>query len=150
QADPEPFYESQLSFNGDTIKEKYAEMTDNELDFYRFVQFFDYFFIISEIIFYFALCLTLARKFEEETKWGQSGYTAAMIGVIFPICDALETAFIHLMLTDPTGFPNEWAVLHSVFATLKFLGMGIVIAWLIIVAIVLLYQRSQSSKQPPK
>lgn len=98
QADPEPFYESQLSFNGVMIKEKYADMTDDDLDFYRFVQFFDYFFIISEIIFYFALCLTLSRKFEEDTKWRHSGYTAAIISGVFLVCDAIETAFIHLMI----------------------------------------------------
>ncbi|MHA1885906.1 MAG: hypothetical protein ACW96S_12685, partial [Promethearchaeota archaeon] len=44
-------------------------------------------------------------------------------------CDAIENGFILAMLTDPVGFPDYWAIFHSVFALIKWILLFTIIIW---------------------
>ena len=92
----------------------------------------------------FSLVLTITRKFDNDSFWGKSGPKIAILGIVAACCDAIENAFILMMLSDPTGFPDIWAIIHSCFALVKYILLVICIAWAIIAALTLLIKKKSS------
>ncbi len=74
------------------------------------------------------------------------GLLITIFGPIAACCDAVENVFIFLMLSDPQGFPNIWAISHSCFALVKFILLGILITWIIIALIALLIRKIHKSE----
>lgn len=145
---PVSFFESQLSFSGVAIKSHLRTMSSAEIDLYRTAQLIDYIYMLAYGILYFSLALYISRKFDEDSGWRKTGYFAAIFGVIAACCDATENVFILLMLTDPQGFPDAWAIAHSCFALVKYLLMGILFIWIILAVLNLLIKRLK--KNPTK
>ncbi len=117
---PVTFVESQLSFSGAIIKSHFRTMNAEELNYYLIWVLVDYGFMFSFGSILFSLNLILARKFSEDSRWRKSGYIAAVLGALYFCCDAIENAFILAMLSDPYGFPDILAVVHSIIAVVKF------------------------------
>ena len=116
---PVSFIESQLSFSGAKIKNWFRMMSSEELEYYTLVQALDYGFMAGFGLIIFDLTLIIARKFDEESGWRKSGYIVAVLGILAACFDGIENAFIFLMLSDPSGFPDIWAIAHSCFALVK-------------------------------
>jgi hypothetical protein len=141
---PVSVVQSQLSFSGSVIKSHLRTMDSEEIRLYRITQTIDYLFMISYGTLYFTLSLYVARKYDSTSDWRKSGYYVAIFGILAAICDSIENIFILLMLTDPLGFPNEWAIIHSCFALVKFGLMGIIIIWVLLASILLLIRKKSS------
>ncbi len=124
---PVSFIESQLSFSGHLIKQFNASAN---IELYRVANILDYLFMISYGGIFFCLGLKIARKFNEGTLWMKISIFFVTLAIIAPICDAIENIFILLMLTDPLGFPDIWAITHSCFALIKYIIMFIGFGWL--------------------
>jgi len=135
---PVGFMESQLSFSGAVLKEHYR---GTNITYYRIGQILDYIYMVAYGMFAFSLALTLSRKFDEDSFWSNSGHLIAILGIVAACCDATENAFILMMLSDPTGFPDIWAIIHSCFALVKFILLFICIAWAVIAALALLFRK---------
>jgi hypothetical protein len=138
---PVSFLESQLSFSGTKIKSHYATMSDNGINLYIIANILDYGFMLSYGLLIFTLALLLARKFEKSSIWMISGFIMALFGIVAACCDGIENLFILLMANDPIGFPNFWAIIHSIFALIKYILMIIAISWIIIATISRLIKR---------
>ena len=138
---PVGIVESQLSFSGTILKEHYKE---TNIEYYKIVQTLDYALMVGYGMFGFSLALIIARKFEEGSRWRNSGYIVALLCVIAAICDAIENAFILSTLTDPSGFPDIWAIIHSCFALVKYILLLSSIIWAISGALTLLIKKLSS------
>ncbi len=135
---PAEIFSSQLSFNGAVMKSYYA-LTNIEL--YRFAPSLDYIFMLGYGIILFSSSILIARSFKTSSIIQQEGLIVAISGVIAACCDAIENIFILAMLTDPSGFPDYWAITHSVFALIKWILLVIVIIWILLFAILSLIKR---------
>lgn len=135
---PVGFFESQLSFNGALLKVYY---TTTDIDLYRMGQFLDYGFMISYGFIFFSISLLLARKCEKNSKGRLLGLIIALIGILAASCDGIENLFILLMLEDPFGFPNIIAIIHSVFALIKYICFIFVLGYIIVAGIIRLIRR---------
>ncbi len=144
---PQNFYIHQLSFSGSYYKSLLRSMTAEQINYYRIAIILDDVYAVSYGIFYFSMILYLGRKFEEVSKWRKSGYFIAILGIIAAICDNTENGFILLMLTDPQGFPDIWAIIHSCFALIKLICIWTCIIW-IIVADIHLYKAKIHTLKP--
>jgi hypothetical protein len=140
---PVSFIESQLSFSGETIKSHYETMSSADIQLYIYAQFVDFGYMISYAIFIFILGVYLGRLQKTKTLRNAS-YIIGLMGVMAMICDLIEDIFILMMAQNPTGFPNSYALIHSVFASIKFALLGSALIGIIILTIILLYQRLQT------
>ena len=138
---PVSVFESQLSFSGAVIKSHLRTMSSAEIDLYRTTQQIDYLFMLAYGSLYFSLALYISRKFDENSRWRNTGYLSAIFGVIAACCDATENVFILLILSDPQGFPDAWAIANSCFALVKFILMGIIIIWIFLAVLTLLIKK---------
>ncbi|MFX0048514.1 MAG: hypothetical protein ACFE8G_10160 [Candidatus Hermodarchaeota archaeon] len=130
---PAEIFSSQLSFSGTLMKSFYA-LTDITL--YRIAPSLDYIFMTGYGLILFSSALIVARRYRTSSLLQKEGFIVALSGVIAACCDAIENVFILLMLTDPTGFPDYWAITHSVFALVKWILLVIVIIWVIFFLII--------------
>jgi hypothetical protein len=138
---PASVFESQLSFSGAVIKSHLRTLSSAEINLYRTAQLIDYLFMLAYGSLYFSLSLYISRKFDEYSRWRKTGYLSAIFGVTAACCDATENVFILLMLNDPQGFPDAWAIIHSCFALVKFTLMGIIIIWIILAVLTLIIKK---------
>jgi len=143
---PVSFMESQLSFSGETIKSHYQTMTSDEIQFYIYAQVIDVGYMISYGIFIFILGLYLGRLQKKGSVLRNVSYMIGLMGIVAMICDLFENMFIFLMAQDPAGFPNSYALIHSVFASIKFALLGSALIGVIILFIILFLQRFRNSK----
>jgi hypothetical protein len=132
---PVSFIESQLSFSGTAIK---AFNNVANIELYRLANILDYGFMVSYGGIFFSLGLIIARKLEKGSIWRSIGYIMVFLALIAPSCDAIENAFILLMLSDPLAFPDVWAVIHSWFALIKYIIMFIGFGWIFIAIVKLI------------
>jgi hypothetical protein len=129
---PAAVFESQLSFSGEILKSHYQVVVDaGGLNMYIFGQILDYLFMVGYGSMIFCIALLESRKFEESSTMAKSGRSVAIGGIIAAILDAIENFFILLTLSDPLGFPNWWAVAHSIFALPKWILLFYAIFWYI-------------------
>jgi hypothetical protein len=140
---PAEIFSSQLSFSGEIMKSYYA-LTNTEL--YRIAPSLDYFFMVGYGLILFSSALLITRTFKESSITHKEGLIVAVLGVIAACCDAIENIFILLMLTDPMGFPNYWAITHSVFALIKWMLLILVIIWIIFIGIATLIRKLRKRK----
>jgi len=131
---------SQLSFNGELLKSYYS-LTNIFL--YRISTSLDYIFMAGYGIILFSSSVLIARKYTYSSRVQKIGFLVALFGIIAAICDGIENIFILLMLTDPSTFPNVWAITHSVFALIKWILLFIVITWIITAGVINLIKRKK-------
>ncbi len=134
---PAQIFSSQLSFSGELMKSYYA-VTNIEL--YRIAPSLDYIFMVGYGLILFSLSVLIARRYGIPSRIGHISLLLAISGVIAACCDGIENIFILAMLTDSTGFPNSWAISHSVFALIKWILLFGVISCDIIIGILSVYR----------
>lgn len=139
---PAEAFSSQLSFNGYLMKSYYA-LTNIEL--YRIASSLDYIFMVGYGLILFCSSVLIARRYRASSIIQGQGFIIALSGVMAACCDAFENFFILAMLTDPTGFPNYWAITHSVFALIKWILLLIVILWIMLFRILSLFKRKSNN-----
>ena len=132
---PVSFMESQLSFSGEVIKSHFSVMTGDQITLYLYAQFVDFGFIFVYASLIFLVGIYRGRRFSETSWFRTSCYGIAVAGVVAGCCDALENGFILLMIADPIGFPNIFAVIHSYFALVKFILLTASIVGIIVLCI---------------
>ncbi len=137
---PADLFSSQLSFSGDLMKTYYA--TTN-IELYRIAPSLDYIFMLGYGLILFSLSLLVARRFEPNSMIRNIGYVMGIAAIIAALCDAIENIFILSMLTDPVGFPNYWAIFHSIFALIKWTLLFSVIIWNSIFGIASIIKRKE-------
>ena len=140
---PAEIFSSQLSFSGELMKSFYA-LTNIEL--YRIAPSLDYFFMVGYGLILFSSSVLIARRYRESSLLQRGGFVIAFSGVIAACCDAIENIFILLMLTDPLGFPDYWAISHSVFALVKWILLFIIIIWIAVFGILSLFKKESKNK----
>jgi hypothetical protein len=138
---PVSFMESQLSFSGELIKSHFSIMTDNQIELYFYAQIVDYVFIFVYSCLIFVIGIYLARSFQKNSLLQKSGYVVALSGIVAGICDASENVFIILMINNHTSFPNIYAIIHSCFALLKFILLGCIILWIILLFAIIIIRK---------
>jgi len=145
---PATFTESQLSFSGEEIKSHYQLMTTEQIQMYIFAQLIDYIYLIIYGLLLLSTGLFLGRKLSGSPRIKTYCYFISIAGITSACCDAVENAFILSMTSNPLQFNNFLAILHSVFASLKFGLLSISITSIIIVTIVFIIKKiSKPSKQ---
>lgn len=138
---PVSFMESQLSFSGEAIKSHYQTMTADDIQFYIYAQVVDIGYMISYGVFIFILGVYLGRLQKKQSILRNISYLIGLMGIVAMVCDLFENMFIFLMAQDPAGFPNSYAIIHSVFASIKFALLGSALIGVIILIIILIFQR---------
>ncbi|MFW9928339.1 MAG: hypothetical protein ACFFD1_03020 [Candidatus Thorarchaeota archaeon] len=121
--------DTQLGFNGDTIKAYFALMNSFQLNLFLLANIIDYLFMISYGLFFFSSAKLLSWEYRRIPH--VIGTAFAGMGILAALCDATENIFIITMTLNPTSFPSWLAIFHSSFATLKFLFMFLTIVWLL-------------------
>lgn len=145
---PVSFSESQLSFSGEEIKSHYQTMTTDQIQLYVLVQIIDYFYLIIYGLLILSIGLNLGRKLSYSQKAKTGCYFISIAGVTAACCDAIENAFILSMASNPLQFNNLLAIIHSVFASIKFGLLGISIISLIMITLFFIIPHHiKSSKQ---
>ena len=132
---PANFISSQLSFNGDIMKSHYSV---TNINIYRISPILDYIFMLGYGLVLFSASILVARKYNQSSRINKVGYIIAIFGIIAAICDGIENIFILGMLMDPLTFPNILAILHSVFALIKWIIIFISIPWIIVTRLICL------------
>ena len=125
-----PITQSQLSFSGQFLKDQYAIIINSGgLTYYRTAQILDYGFMISYGGIFFCLVCLVGSKVELDSFWRKTTNIFAGFAIGIIVFDALENLFILITLTNPTNFPNVLAIIHSIFALVKYVLLYLVIAW---------------------
>lgn len=138
---PGTLNETQLGFNGEYIKSCFSHMSDEDMSIFIIANVFDYAFMIAYGMFFFSLALTLTRKLKEGRIWKKIGYSISIFGITAAFCDGIENIFLLMMASNPTNFPNWWAIAHSSFALAKFIQMYIAIGGIILTALIIVLFR---------
>jgi hypothetical protein len=123
---PADLFTSQLSFSGDLMKGYYA-ITNIEL--YRIAPSLDYIFMLGYGLILFSISLLITRRYNTTPIILNVGFVISLSVILAACCDAIENGFILAMLTDPVGFPDYWAIFHSVFALIKWILLFTIIIW---------------------
>jgi len=124
-----PILASQLSFSGDFLKEQYAAMgSGGDLNAYRIGQILDYGFMLAYGCLLVSAPLRIATRNRSAVFNEKIPSIIAMMGGIATLCDVIENAFILLTLSSPANFPSSWAIIHSSFALIKWILIGL---WII-------------------
>ena len=144
---PVGFIESQLSFSGDAIKNHYAQMDADSIALYKIGNLLDYIYMVGYGLMLFTGVVIFLRVYSKDSFGDKVGHILAIGGIIAPVCDAIENGFILLMIANPTGFPNIIAILHSVFAAVKY--SLIVSSWLfMLISLIVWISRNITNKKP--
>ncbi|OYT30173.1 hypothetical protein B6U98_00090 [Thermoplasmatales archaeon ex4572_165] len=138
---PVSFMESQLSFSGEEIRSHYEQMTNSDIQQYIYAQLVDYVYIIVYGSLTFFLGLYIGRQLFIASKIRFSAYIIGLGGLTAGCCDAIENIFIILMATRPNDFPNIFAILHSIFASIKFALLGIFIIGVVLILTIIIYRK---------
>ena len=138
---PVSFMESQLSFSGEEIRSHYKQMTPSDIQQYIYAQLVDYVYLIIYGLLTFLLGIYLGRRVFTTSKIRFSAYIMGLGGLTAGCCDAIENMFIILMATRPNDFPDIYAILHSIFASIKFTLLGIFIIWVALIMMLIFYRK---------
>ncbi|HEY0088803.1 MAG TPA: hypothetical protein VGB37_08165 [Candidatus Lokiarchaeia archaeon] len=130
---------SQLSFSGKYMKNYYKNI--GNLEQYRIGETVDYIFMVAYGSFTLSLAFIIARKFDIDSKWRKFGYILVPGSLIMITCDAIENLFILMMLSDPSNFPDIWAIAHSTFALVKWIIILTAIIYALISLIIKIFKR---------
>lgn len=138
---PVSFSESQLSFSGEQIKSHFSKMSDNQITLYFYAQLVDYAYIFVYSCLIFFLGIYIGRKFPEKSLFKKSGFIISLAGIFAGLCDGIENGFIVLMISNPSSFPNVYAIIHSCFALIKFILLGLSIIWIVLLIIIIMIRK---------
>lgn len=118
---PVPYHVAQLSFDAQQLKGWYAFLIERgTLGLYRQTQWIDFAFIATVLVLHVSALLLSARLFVAGTRGRRWMVGAAALAAIAPLADALENLVSFVMLADPAGFADGWALVYSSLATIKF------------------------------
>jgi len=135
---PVSFFESQLCFSGPIIKSHFAQMTSTELQIYTSAQYVDYGYMIAYGLLILCVGIFLGRLFPTTSIFHYTSYLVGLTGILAACCDAVENGFILLMISNPLGFPDVYAFIHSCFACVKFAILGFFFVWIILTILALI------------
>jgi len=138
---PPNLFASQLSFNGEILKNYYAV---TNIMLYRVSALLDYIFMTGYGIILFSSSVLITRTLNFSNKLQTIGFIISFFGVIAALCDGIENIFILTMLMEPLSFPNIWAISHSIFALIKWILLFISILWIIIAGFLNLIKRKEN------
>ena len=93
--------------------------------------------IIDGLLIFF-IGIFIGRKFPKDSLIRNSSYVVSIAGIAAAFCDAIENGFILLMISDYRYFPDIYAILHSCFALIKFILLGLSIIAIIVFSILYL------------
>ncbi|MFW9908262.1 MAG: hypothetical protein ACFFEF_06785 [Candidatus Thorarchaeota archaeon] len=124
--------DTQLGFSAEIIKGHFSLMDTQGMMLFALGNLFDCLFILSYGTFFYNSTRYLSWNYRHGSIAKRIAVAFTWIGVTSATCDAIENAFLFLMLSNPLGFPSWLAIAHSLFATLKFLMMYATIGWLIL------------------
>ncbi len=145
-----PIVQSQLSFSGQFLKDQYSIIINSDgLSYYRTAQILDYGFMISYGGIFFCLVCLVGINADPDSFWNKTTKIFAPIAIGTTIFDALENLFILITLTDPTNFPNVLAIIHSIFALIKYILIYIVVAWVFLGIISNMINKIKKKKKIP-
>ena len=132
------FIVSQLSFNGELMKEELSiVIATGGMENYKLAQSLDFAFMVLYATLIFTGIIQLARKFPDQSSWQVTGFWFAITGPIAAACDAVENTFILLMVQEPATFPDVYTVIHSLFALVKWILLAGSITWSLSAVIIL-------------
>ncbi|MHA1143641.1 MAG: hypothetical protein ACTSRW_02820 [Candidatus Helarchaeota archaeon] len=133
---------SELCFSGPILKSMYVVLVvQGTVDLYRIGQLWDYGFMVAYGLLIFSLALIIARAFEEDSFWHESGYVISLFGIAAPLLDVFENVFILLTLTNPLGFPDWLAVAQSAVSLPKWILILTALIWALVTAVILLIRK---------
>ena len=141
---PASFMESQLSFSGIVIKSHYAVMSQYEINIYKLAQLVDYVYLFIYGLFIFSLCIYLGRKLNKHKFIYKSSNMIASAGILAATYDAIENGFILLMASHPKTFLNIYAIIHSAFASIKFILLALSIIWILISLLIFIIEQRRN------
>ena len=123
---PVPYYEAQLSFSSEKIKNWYLFLIENNtFDVYIKTQHTDFLFILSTLFLHFSVLLLVSRLYQKTSKGRGVLIVLALLSTIAPLADTLENIVSYYMLANVLTFPNWIAIIYSSFAAIKFLSFTI-------------------------
>lgn len=145
----------QLGFNATRYKEHFAKI---QLSLFKATYFIDYGFMISYsavilcLFFTFFYLLRSADALQNSVSVAFYWTFEILFISMIVICDAIENAIMLIfMLSDPLEFASSYAILHSLFALLKWIGVSFNILYIIVVVVYLgichvLYNRKRKKE----
>ena len=118
---PVPYYEAQLSFSADKIKEWYSYIIEEQtLGIYLKTQHIDFIFISSVLLLHFFALMLISRFYPQDNKGRKLLIVCALVSTIAPLADIVENLISYVMLASPNDFPDWLAFLYSFSAAIKF------------------------------
>lgn len=137
---PVDYMTGQTTFDGATIKEYYAAMSETgTLDVYVTTQLVDFGFILGFLGIGLFVCTLIARLGRDGSLGRKIGLFAGLSFVFGALSDMIENGWSFVLLANPSNFADWLAIPYSFFAVLKFglitLGLGLLIACLISVVV---------------
>lgn len=124
---PANFLESQLSFNGEILKDYYNEAYNY---YYKNSQIFASILIFGYGMLLFTLSIYFVGKYRNSPRRKKFGILSVIMSIVGISSDITENFFIFLMLGAPLTFPNEWAIIHSFFALIKYISIIFTLSWI--------------------
>ncbi len=118
---PVPYYEAQLSFDAQRLKDWYAYLSERgTLGLYLRTQHIDFAFIASVLALHAAALLWVSRLFPGPSRWRQLMVWASLLSALAPLADAVENLISYVMLVNPQDFVPALALAYSSAAAVKF------------------------------
>ena len=142
-ASPYGVMELEFAWTVEQINQIFGAWTDDLLVQELNVTLLDYGFLVAYSIFLACITLLLSRKLLSG-RIQLVGLYMALIPFVAALFDAIENLNLILMLSSPTNFPSFSPLLASIFASLKFGLIIIVIVFWLVSALWFLYQRFSS------
>ena len=120
--------DTQLGFNADIIKTYFSTMDSGSMGLFIMGNAADYLFILFYGIFFYSTARLISWNYRDGLP-RRVGVSLAWVGVIAALLDGIENVLLFAMTADPAGFPSWLAIVHSSFATAKFLFLYAAMAW---------------------
>ncbi len=118
---PVPFYEAQLSFNADKLRQWYQYLHEHgTFEQYIFTQHFDFYFMACVLILHFSCLQLIATFLKNNIRLNKLFCRFAFLSCLAPLADALENGVAYIMLANSQYFPDYLALIYSSFAAIKF------------------------------
>jgi hypothetical protein len=138
---------TQLGFDAEYIRECLTSMDKDEISSFMWGNIADYIFMVSYGCLFFSSSLLLARKLEKGSFEQKIGFIISLLGVISAFSDGFENVFILAMAFNPSGFPQWYAIPHSLFAHIKFKLIYLSSLWIALAIVFIVARKVLKSYQ---
>jgi len=146
---PVPYHVAQLSFDAQRIKGWYGDLIDQgTLGLYVQTQLIDFAFIATVLVLHVSVLWWVSRLFVAGSRGRRWMVGAGVLSAIAPLADAAENLVSFVMLADPVGFPDSWALVYSSLAAVKFAFFTLAYAVLPVGVVAGLWQRWMQRRSP--